>query len=267
MRGAIRRRAGPVSEEFIGIYTAPCVHVCAWLQPAQTPRRCAIGLIIPGAGPAISGKVGGVVFAHNRYGQYARTHVIPTNPNTPVQASVRASFGALSNAWVTTLDDSERSGWALFAANVTFTNRIGSAINLTGNAAFVQANQIRSTLGLTVATDAPTIFALCSLNLGDAGTVTTTHAIWSFNTADDWDQNGGGLAIFLSPEQNPTINFYRGKFGLSGAFKPSGTATLTGGTVTFGGTLTAGNKVFWRAIASAPDGRPSASLNGVLVIP
>jgi hypothetical protein len=150
---------------------------------------------------------------------------------------------------------------------VTFTNRIGSAIHLSGNAAFVMCNQIRATLGLTVVPDAPTINALASLTLGDAGTVTTTHAIWAFSVDDDWNTQNGGLSIFISPQQNPSINFYRGKFGAAGAFKPAGTVALTGGTVSFGGTVTPGNKVFWRAVATASDGRPSASLNGVLVIP
>ena len=41
-------------------------------------------------GAAYSGKIGGVVASHNRGGQYFRQHVIPTDPATGLQSTMRA---------------------------------------------------------------------------------------------------------------------------------------------------------------------------------
>lgn len=226
-------------------------------------RWCAIGLIIPGASPAISGKVGGQVFSRNRYGAYARAHVVPVNPQTAAQSAVRATFGTLSTNWVINLDAGQRAAWSLYGANTTVTNRIGVAINLSGNAMYVRANSVRLQAGLTTVDDGPSIFTLCTFTqpIIDSGpTVADTHIVLTLNPDDEWQAVGGGLTVYVSPEQNPSINFYKGKFIPLGV--------LLGGTVGLGShTFTlqaapvqAGNKLFFRGIATAPDGRPSQDM-------
>jgi len=59
---------------------------------------------------AMSGKLGGHVFARNRGGAYMRTKVTPTNPNTSVQSAVRSAFASISSAW-SSLTTSQRKSW------------------------------------------------------------------------------------------------------------------------------------------------------------
>lgn len=44
-------------------------------------------------------KLGGHVFSKNRGGSYARTKVVPSNPQTVAQQAVRSALGAISSAW------------------------------------------------------------------------------------------------------------------------------------------------------------------------
>lgn len=231
---------------------------------------CPIGLIIPGAGPAISGKVGGIVFSHNRGGQYARTHVIPTNPNTTRQASVRATFGALANTWSTTLSAAQRQAWTDFSNNVTVPNRIGQQVHLSGIAMFSKANSVRVQAALPIVPDGPLINSLANftapipnvpLATGDAFVAFTVDA------GDEWQDVGGFISLYAAKTQNEAINFFRGPFQFQSTFL-GGTATLTGISLNLASLVTgvSGQKIPYRILSSAPDGRPSQVFNGVLAI-
>ena len=62
----------------------------------------------------LSGKMGGMVFSHNKSGPYVRQYVVPVNPNSGAQANARANFGqAVSNFH--SLSGVEKSQWQNFA--------------------------------------------------------------------------------------------------------------------------------------------------------
>lgn len=63
----------------------------------------------------LSGKMGGLVFARNKGGAYARAYVIPLNPRSLGQLEVRNGWASAVTSWHS-LDDSTKSQWNMFAA-------------------------------------------------------------------------------------------------------------------------------------------------------
>ena len=60
---------------------------------------------------SMSGKVGGLVASHNRYGAYLRNHVIPVNRNTERQDQVRSIFSFLGTRFKTELTTTQVASW------------------------------------------------------------------------------------------------------------------------------------------------------------
>ena len=122
-----------------------------------------MALIVLPEGTQKSGKQGGVVFSHNRAGPYVRNRAIPVNPNTDRQASVRNAVRNLAIFWSTQLTQVLRDGWDVYAANVTWTNRLGQAIKLTGMNHFVRCNTQKVVSGIDRIDQAP-----AEQDIGDA---------------------------------------------------------------------------------------------------
>jgi hypothetical protein len=64
----------------------------------------------------LSGKMGGLVFARNRGGNYVRSFVKPIDPMTIAQLNARVNFGNSSNNYHS-LDPSLKTAWKEFALN------------------------------------------------------------------------------------------------------------------------------------------------------
>lgn len=230
---------------------------------------CQMALVLPGAMPALSGKVGGQVFARNRGGAYVRSRVNVVNPNTPLQQAVRGYFGQLAGQWYNFLTADERDSWTNWAAGTPRRNRIGGVIFLSGNSAFVGANTLRKQLQLPTVNEVtgPNLLALMSA----PGTLTISAApkraiLSGISVDDEWNQPGGALGLYISKPQNPTVEFFKGPYQLAGKLT-GGTVGLTAGTITFSQNLVVGMKTFYRLASSAPDGRPSQTLaDGVITI-
>jgi hypothetical protein len=88
-----------------------------------------------------SGKRGLYVSQNGRYGQISRALVIPANPQTPAQMSVRAILTRVSARW-RSLQESQRAAWRAAASGVQSASRLGSG-PLTGQQLF---NKINCTL-------------------------------------------------------------------------------------------------------------------------
>lgn len=86
------------------------------------------------------GKLGGQVFSKNRSGSYIRTKVTPVNPQTTVQQLVRASFGALSQAW-SGLGANTIKQWNEAVSSWSKTDIFGDLRNPTGKNLYVRLNQ------------------------------------------------------------------------------------------------------------------------------
>lgn len=127
----------------------------------------------------ISGKIDGTVFQRGTYGNVARGWTKPVDPQTDKQMAVRASFSSQSQVW-RTLTTAQRNGWIALAATITFVNRLGENIFLTGQAMFNKLNQNLISGGQTQITDAPTYTvpstptAVTGAIAAGAGTATVT---------------------------------------------------------------------------------------------
>lgn len=122
-----------------------------------------MALVVLPEGQQRSGSIGGTVWSHNKAGVYIRNRSIPVNPNTDRQAAVRVAVRNLSIFWDTELTQGQRDAWDEYAANVSWINRLGQSINLTGLNHYVRCNTQK--IISTIARDdtAPGIF-----DIGDA---------------------------------------------------------------------------------------------------
>lgn len=141
-----------------------------------------MGIIKFGGGvSAISGKVGGTVYARNRAGAYARNWAKPTNTPTAKQSANRLAFGNVSKDWAA-LTSLQQEGWNTLASTVTRFNRLGDAYTPTGRQIFLESANNMRVISQTPLTDAPisllqpTIDGTPSLNIVQTmGTLTTAQ--------------------------------------------------------------------------------------------
>jgi hypothetical protein len=89
-----------------------------------------------------SGKRGLYVSQGGRYGQISRALVIPSNPRTASQTTVRANLSRVTARW-RALQESERAAWTAAASGVSSASRLGQSGPLTGQQLF---NKINCTL-------------------------------------------------------------------------------------------------------------------------
>ena len=80
-----------------------------------------------GTAGIFSGKLGGLIFSHNKGGRYVRVMGIPTNPNSARQQEVRGALATQSAAWEG-LTDAERSTWETWAQNNPLTDPLGQVV-------------------------------------------------------------------------------------------------------------------------------------------
>ncbi|MCX6923892.1 MAG: hypothetical protein NT154_11900 [Verrucomicrobia bacterium] len=89
-----------------------------------------------------SGKRGLYVSQGGRYGQISRAFVIPSNPRTASQTSVRAILSRVTMRW-RSLEEAERAAWTAAGSGVNSVSRLGQSGPLTGQQLF---NKINCTL-------------------------------------------------------------------------------------------------------------------------
>ena len=219
------------------------------------------GLII---GPA-SGRLGGMVFSHNRGGQYIRNGTIPITPPTGPQSAQRARMTSLVNAWSFTLTDEQRIGWNDYASRNPVTNGFGDAVNVGGLGMYVRTNSNRLLAGLTTNAEAPItdgpadITAPTVESLSDAS---PGVANVEFNATDGWNTtDGGALLVFVSRAQSPTRYSAAGvPLQFAGVILgDTGTPLTSPQAVTLPFHYGAGAKAFFRFIAVDSAGRVSSA--------
>lgn len=215
-----------------------------------------------------SGSAGGATFAHNQGGLYMRARSIPTNPSSAFQTAVRNNLSALSQAWSATLTAAQRTAWDTYATNVPLIGPLGDSRKIGGNAMYNRCNTPRLQASLTRVDDAPTTFTLGTFT---NVTVTASHTSPQFSIAftntDAWAIAAGGALLFYSSRpQSVGINFFKGPYRYAGKISGAATAPTSPATIVSPFTLTAGQKVFWQAVASLPDGRLTAAFRGVATV-
>ena len=212
-----------------------------------------------------SGSVGGLTFSHNAGGNYCRARVIPTNPGSPLQQTIRGFVANLTSRWLNALTQVQRDAWATYAANVPLLNPLGQPRTVTALDMYVRSSVPYMQGGGSAQDDAPIIF-----NLGDF--TAPTFAIddandevdVSFNNADDWaNESGAAMLVYASSPKNPTIIYHKGPYryaawilGDDAVPPPSPTALALPWPVS------ASQRVFFRVAVARVDGRLSNSFRG-----
>lgn len=120
----------------------------------------------------IVGTVGNGVFQRSRAGNTIREKVVPINPKSSAQISVRGFLASLSKAWAG-LTDSQRGQWDTAAASAEWTqkNAFGEDFQLSGEQLYLKLNLIIDFIGETRITTPPSKATFDSITLG---TVTAT---------------------------------------------------------------------------------------------
>lgn len=218
----------------------------------------------------VSGSVNGLTGSHNKGGQYFRARVVPVNPNTQFQVFARNALGILADYWTNVLTPTERLSWETYAQNVSWTDRLGQTIQLSGinhfirsNAPRVQSTQMAGGAGfadfasLAVISTAPTVY-----DLGNKIVFSEFPAVTPESIIFGWTETlvSGNVMAWLSPPLNPSINFWRGPYIAIGVM-----AAGAGGTIDLDaandsyfaryGALNVGQRVFGYVRRLYADGR------------
>jgi hypothetical protein len=88
---------------------------------------------------AVSGKIGGTVFSHNRGGAYVRRWAKPSVVSSIEATAQKGILATCSRAWAT-LSDQERAAWRTASIEHPKINRIGESHTLSGEQAYIKAN-------------------------------------------------------------------------------------------------------------------------------
>lgn len=124
-----------------------------------------MALIVLPEGQQRSGSIGGTTWSHNRSGAYIRNRSVPVNPNTDRQVNVRNAVRSLAIGWDTVLTQAQRNAWETYAANVTWKNKLGQDVTLTGLNHYIRSNTPRVVSGIASLPNAPVIFDLAAADL------------------------------------------------------------------------------------------------------
>ena len=164
--------------------------------------------IVTGGGvAAISGKLGGAVFASNKGGAYMRAFTKPTNPKTSYQEDARDSLAQYSNEW-RTLTDEQRESWAAWAATHPIVDRLGASRNLTGSQAYVKINANRdlagdATTNSTVPSDPSFVQAIVDVNAPIVADVSDSFMRFSLGSGA---ANAQVLFVYITPALSAGVN-------------------------------------------------------------
>jgi len=178
----------------------------------------------------VSGSVGGITYARNTGGMYARARSVPVDPASTYQIEVRGLMAALVARWPL-LTPAQRTGWDLYASNVPLVNPLGDTIYISGLNMYIRSNVPRQQSPDPVARidDAPTVFALPALSPYTAFALRLPDRVSiGFVDTDSWvNEDGGAMLVSISRPTSPTINFYKGPYRKGGAILGSSTTPPT----------------------------------------
>lgn len=152
-----------------------------------------------------SGKLGGHVASKNKGGQYLRTKVTPTNPQTSFQTNVRSFFAQLAQGW-SGLTQSQRTGWNKAVDLFKRTNVFGDSKSLSGKALYQSLNQNLLVSGQATISAAPSPAEVPSAN-AVAGVLNTTAGTLTVST--EGDTTGSQIIIRATPPLSAGTSFIK----------------------------------------------------------
>jgi len=217
---------------------------------------------ISGMVTAASGSIGGCTFSRNRTGNYVRGRVVPVNPGSSYQNTVRAALATLVAQWSSTGMDALRAAWDAWAYATEQSGWGGATYKMTGQNAFIGMNAPRLQCGYTVITAAPAINSGAVLT--PPGIVSATGATEvlsiSFTNTDGWALNAtGALLVFVGRPQNPSVNFFKGPYRYMGKIAGAATPPTSPLPITSTFPFAAGQNIFAKFRAVQSDARISST--------
>lgn len=104
----------------------------------------------------LSRSQGSTTASRNRYGSYFRNRVMPVNPNTSAQSTVRNNFQELSSGY-RALTEEQRSAWRELGNQMIRSGSLAENYSLAGLNAYISVNTNLRTIGATLVTSPPTL--------------------------------------------------------------------------------------------------------------
>ena len=209
------------------------------------------------------GSIGGNTFSRSRFGNYARARTTPINPRSSRQAAIRAAMMILSEQWrESPMDNSKRAAWELYASSVSWTNKLGEVVNLTGFNHFMRSNMALLYTNGSIVTAGPTDFSLP----GSDETATFTYTTGAkldlvYDDTAAWcDEDDAWFIIDAGIPKNNSVNFFDGPwryfFRVGGNSITPPTSPATGQIWPWIPAI--GNKLWLRVSIIRADGRMSS---------
>lgn len=201
-------------------------------------------------------KIGAVVFSAGRAGAVVRRWVMPANPQSTAQMSIRNLFKSFTSAWKT-IGHSKIVAWNTMAAGLKYIDVLGMSYAPTGKNLFCGWNMVNAISGGVTEIDTPFLprvpvlgyakySALAIASGPGTATLTTDRALGTDSVA--W--------IEATEPLSPGVTNVKGKYKLI-KILPKATAA---GAQAFGteyvnifGTITAGKNVYVRLRTSNDD--------------
>lgn len=203
----------------------------------------------------IRGALGGVVFARNRGGNFARNNTYPIDPATPAQVEARTRLANLQTYWANSLDAGERTAWTDLADATTFINALGEEYRPTGLNLFIRTNSQRLIAGEEIVDAAPDHASYGLPTFTIEYVVGTGIQVSAFTGGDP---EMGDLNVYLSRAKTDAVNFFKGPFNYYGTHPDSDFVTLPL-TIVDVADLIANRRYFVRVIGIGDSGAVSNS--------
>jgi len=208
------------------------------------------------------GSIGGQTHSRNKSGAYVRARTTPINPRSARQTAIRAKISYVAQLYRSGLSAAQKAAWAVFAANVPKTNKLGEVINHSGYNCFVSSNVASLNAGLTTILPAPTVFTMPGADPDFESTIDagTGKLSLTFDADRDWcDEDGGALIVEMGLPQSDSIGFFNGPWRHAGVVEgDSATApTSPDANLDVPFEVADGQKVWTRAKILRADGRLS----------
>lgn len=220
-----------------------------------------------------SGSVNGLTASHNRGGRYFRARVTPTNPNTPSQIAARAFLATSATQWLSLLSAAQRTAWNLYGLNVTVTDELGEAIQLSGQQWFIAANSFTlnadaNSITLQIPALAPTIFDRGDLSIG-ATTLGVTAGLSIELSGTSINAIGSNaVMVQMGRPQNPSVSFFKGPWRVATRIRgDTSTQPIVVPTAALPFAIALGQRIWVQVRGLAADGRlsPHASIGPLTV--
>lgn len=178
-----------------------------------------LGSVVAG----IRGALGGVVYARNRGGNFARNNTYPVDPSTAAQVTARARLASLQTEWQQELTTAQRTTWNDLADATTFVNALGEEYKPTGLNLYIRTNVQQLIAEQSINTTAPAVASVALPALTLSHTTGTGIEITAYSGGTVGVAQGN---VYLSTPKFETVNFFKGPFTFNSTHATAGLASL-----------------------------------------